>query len=74
MAAAPPISPKLRANIGGYSAESARYWFGSSARWGAFAGIMGLFLVSQVPIIKKSILQKTPVVGWYWKVEEDEKK
>ncbi|KAJ2519984.1 hypothetical protein H4217_002343 [Coemansia sp. RSA 1939] len=48
--------------------------FGSSARWGAFAGIMGLFLVSQVPIIKKSILQKTPVVGWYWKVEEDEKK
>ncbi|KAJ2514752.1 hypothetical protein GGI11_003980 [Coemansia sp. RSA 2049] len=39
-----------------------------------FAGIMGLFLVSQVPIIKKSILQKTPVVGWYWKVEEDEKK
>ncbi|KAJ2559042.1 hypothetical protein EV175_000522 [Coemansia sp. RSA 1933] len=67
MAATLPIRPKLRANIGGYSAETARY----CARWGAFAGIMGLFLVSQVPIMKKSILQKTPVIGWYWNVDEE---
>ncbi|KAJ1844616.1 hypothetical protein LPJ73_005113 [Coemansia sp. RSA 2703] len=66
----PPIRPKTRFNVSGYSAETARYWVGSSARWGAFAGIMGLFLVSQVPTIKQSILQKTPFVGWYWKVEE----
>ncbi|KAJ2156785.1 hypothetical protein GGF46_004948 [Coemansia sp. RSA 552] len=45
---------------------------GSSARWGAFAGIMGLFLVSQVPIMKQAVLQKTPLLGWYWKVEDAE--
>ncbi|KAJ1797961.1 hypothetical protein LPJ59_002812 [Coemansia sp. RSA 2399] len=73
MVATPPISPRLRANFRGYSAETARYWFGSSARWGAFAGITGLFVISQVPIIKQSILQKTPVIGWYWKVEEEQK-
>ncbi|KAJ2573504.1 hypothetical protein IW140_000146 [Coemansia sp. RSA 1813] len=70
MVANPPISPKLRANFSGYSAETARY----CARWGAFAGIMGLFLISQVPIIKKTVLQKTPAIGWYWKVEEEEEK
>ncbi|KAJ2703199.1 hypothetical protein FB645_004000 [Coemansia sp. IMI 203386] len=69
----PPISPKFRYNVSGYSAESVRRWVGSSARWGAFAGIMGLFLVSQVPIIKKSVLQNTPFLGWYWKVEEEAK-
>ncbi|KAJ1668786.1 hypothetical protein EV178_000049 [Coemansia sp. RSA 1646] len=74
MVANPPISPKLRANFSGYSAETARYWLGTSARWGAFAGIMGLFLISQVPIIKKTVLQKTPAIGWYWKVEEEEEK
>ncbi|KAI8319950.1 hypothetical protein GQ54DRAFT_335176 [Martensiomyces pterosporus] len=70
MARQAPISPKFRANFAGYSAETARYWFGSSARWGAFAGVTALFLVSQVPTIKSSILQKTPFLGWYWKVEE----
>ncbi|KAJ1997224.1 hypothetical protein GGI04_001842 [Coemansia thaxteri] len=73
MARAPPIQPRLRANIGGYSAETARYWIGSSARWGAFAGVAALFLLSQVPIIKQSVLQKTPVIGGYWKVEEAKK-
>lgn len=46
---------------------------GSSARWGAFAGLAGLFLVSQVPIMKQTFLQKTPFLGWYWKVEEEAK-
>ncbi|ORX70235.1 hypothetical protein DL89DRAFT_267460 [Linderina pennispora] len=68
-----PISPKFRANVAGYSAESARYWLGSSARWGAVTGLTALFILSQVPTIKSSILQKTPVLGWYWKVEEEAK-
>ncbi|KAJ2851309.1 hypothetical protein IWW36_001206 [Coemansia brasiliensis] len=70
MAYSPPIKPKFRPNFGGYSAETARYWIGSSTRWGAVAGITGLFVISQVPLIKQTILQKVPVLGWYWKVEE----
>ncbi|KAJ2454495.1 hypothetical protein EV183_001496 [Coemansia sp. RSA 2336] len=70
MAYSPPIKPKFRPNVGGYSAETARYWMASSTRWGAFAGLAGLFVISQVPLIKQSILQKTPALGWYWKVEE----
>ncbi|KAJ2804915.1 hypothetical protein H4R21_001457 [Coemansia helicoidea] len=73
MAHAPPIRPKLRANIAGYSAETLRYWNGTALRWGAFAGLTGLYLVSQVPIIKGTFLQKLPVIGWYWKVEEAKK-
>ncbi|KAJ1890998.1 hypothetical protein LPJ66_007173 [Kickxella alabastrina] len=69
----PPVSPKFRANVSGYSAESALRWVGTSARWGAFAGVAGIFLFSQVPIIKESILQKAPFLGWYWKVEEGKK-
>ncbi|KAJ2725425.1 hypothetical protein GGI07_001304 [Coemansia sp. Benny D115] len=69
----PPIRPKIRFNVGGYSAETARAWAGSGARWGAFAGLAALFLVSQVPIMKKEILQNTPVLGWYWKVDEPTK-
>ncbi|KAJ2304332.1 hypothetical protein IWW55_002478 [Coemansia sp. RSA 2706] len=70
MAYSPPIAPKFRANVSGYSAETARYWLGSSARWGAVAGLAGLFLVSQVPIIKQQVLQKMPFIGGYWKVED----
>ncbi|KAJ1823648.1 hypothetical protein LPJ60_001399 [Coemansia sp. RSA 2675] len=69
----PPIQPKFRVNLRGYSLETARYWMGSSARWGAFAGVAALFLFSQVPLMKQSLLQKTPVLGWYWKVEEIKK-
>ncbi|KAJ2059334.1 hypothetical protein GGH94_000321 [Coemansia aciculifera] len=69
----PPIQPKFRANIRGYSAETARYWVGTSTRWGAFAGVAALFLFSQVPLMKQSLLQKTPLLGWYWKVEEIKK-
>ncbi|KAJ2083535.1 hypothetical protein H4R24_000698 [Coemansia sp. RSA 988] len=73
MSYSPPIKPKFRTNVAGYSAETVRRWFGSSTRWGVFAGITGLFVISQVPIIKQSILQNTPFVGWYWKVEEEKK-
>ncbi|KAI9503189.1 hypothetical protein GGI25_001886 [Coemansia spiralis] len=73
MAVNPPISPKFRTNVAGYSAESVRRWVGSGTRWGAFAGIAALFVVSQVPIVKRSILQNAPVLGWYWKVEEEKK-
>ncbi|KAJ2713402.1 hypothetical protein H4R19_002267 [Coemansia spiralis] len=73
MALAPPIRPKFRANVGGYSAETLRYWLGTSTRWGAFAGVAGLFLVSQVPLVKENLLQKLPVIGGYWKVEEAKK-
>ncbi|KAJ2355127.1 hypothetical protein GGF43_002873 [Coemansia sp. RSA 2618] len=69
----PPIKPKFRPNVAGYSAETARYWMGSSMRWGAFAGLTGLFVLSQVPIIKSTLMQKTPLLGWYWKVEEESK-
>ncbi|KAJ2784313.1 hypothetical protein H4R18_001199 [Coemansia javaensis] len=69
----PPIKPRFRANIAGYSAETFRLWTGSATRWGAFAGVVGLFLVSQVPLVKRSLLQKTPLIGWYWKVEEEAK-
>ncbi|KAJ1858091.1 hypothetical protein GGH12_005052 [Coemansia sp. RSA 1822] len=70
MPISPPIKPKFRSNIGGYSAETARYWMGSSARWGAVAGLTGIFVLSQVPLLKEHILQKAPFLGWYWKVEE----
>ncbi|PIA17933.1 hypothetical protein COEREDRAFT_7113 [Coemansia reversa NRRL 1564] len=73
MTYSPPIKPKFRTNVAGYSAETVRRWMGSSTRWGAFAGLTGLFVLSQVPIIKQSILQKTPILGWYWKVEEEKK-
>ncbi|KAJ1733282.1 hypothetical protein LPJ61_001643 [Coemansia biformis] len=69
----PPIRPRFRPNIAGYSAESLRYWKGTAARWGIFAGVTGLFLVSQVPLVKVNFLQKLPAIGWYWKVDEEKK-
>ncbi|KAI9487088.1 MAG: ubiquinol-cytochrome-c reductase complex subunit-domain-containing protein [Benjaminiella poitrasii] len=40
------------------------------ATWGAAAGSAVLLLGSDVPIIKKDILSKIPVVGGYWAVAE----
>ncbi|GAB5593560.1 hypothetical protein Unana1_08460 [Umbelopsis nana] len=40
----------------------------SAAVWGAAAGVAVLLLGSDIPIIKRDILSKVPVVGGYWSV------
>ncbi|KAI8092244.1 ubiquinol-cytochrome-c reductase complex subunit-domain-containing protein [Gilbertella persicaria] len=40
------------------------------ATWGAAAGTAVVLLGSDVPLIKKDILSKIPVVGSYWAVPE----
>ncbi|KAG2183623.1 hypothetical protein INT43_006631 [Umbelopsis isabellina] len=41
----------------------------NAAVWGAAAGAAVLLLGSDIPIIKRDILSKVPVVGNYWAVE-----
>ncbi|KAI8355520.1 ubiquinol-cytochrome-c reductase complex subunit-domain-containing protein [Blakeslea trispora] len=41
------------------------------ATWGVAAGSAVLLLGSDVPLLKKDILSKIPVVGSYWAVPED---
>ncbi|KAH8549116.1 cytochrome b-c1 complex subunit 10 [Umbelopsis sp. PMI_123] len=41
----------------------------SAAVWGAAAGAAVLLLGSDIPIIKRDILSKFPVVGSYWAVD-----
>ena len=36
------------------------------ATWGAFAGVTVIFLVEPIPIVRRDILSKLPVVGSYW--------
>ncbi|KAI8087266.1 ubiquinol-cytochrome-c reductase complex subunit-domain-containing protein [Thamnidium elegans] len=40
------------------------------ATWGFAAGSAVLLLGSDIPLLKKDILSKIPVVGGYWAVEE----
>ncbi|KAI8371954.1 ubiquinol-cytochrome-c reductase complex subunit-domain-containing protein [Choanephora cucurbitarum] len=40
------------------------------ATWGVAAGSAVLLLGSDVPLLKKDILSKIPVVGSYWAVPE----
>ncbi|KAI7888287.1 ubiquinol-cytochrome-c reductase complex subunit-domain-containing protein [Mucor mucedo] len=42
------------------------------ATWGAAAGSAVLLLGSDIPLIKKDILSKIPVVGSYWAIAEPE--
>ncbi|PVU93482.1 hypothetical protein BB559_003265 [Furculomyces boomerangus] len=62
---------KPQFSVAGMTAERARFWVRSSAGWAGFAAVTVMLLVSQVPLVKKDILSKTPVIGDYWKVEEE---
>ncbi|CAO3639832.1 unnamed protein product [Cunninghamella echinulata] len=44
----------------------------SLALWGAGAGSALALLGSDVPLVKKDILSKVPIVGGYWAVEQPE--
>ncbi|CDH50985.1 hypothetical protein RO3G_13167 [Lichtheimia corymbifera JMRC:FSU:9682] len=43
----------------------------SLAIWGAAAGSAVMLLGSDVPLVKKDILSRIPVVGSYWAVPEE---
>ncbi|KAI8097712.1 ubiquinol-cytochrome-c reductase complex subunit-domain-containing protein [Halteromyces radiatus] len=44
----------------------------SLALWGAGAGTALALLGSDIPLVKKDVLSKIPVVGNYWAVAEEE--
>ncbi|OZJ06296.1 hypothetical protein BZG36_00680 [Bifiguratus adelaidae] len=45
----------------------------SLAGWGAAAGLGALYFLSGVPIVKRDILSKVPVIGEQFKVEMPKK-
>ncbi|KAJ1918890.1 hypothetical protein H4219_002340 [Mycoemilia scoparia] len=70
MAPQPHIVIKPQANFRAFSPEKVFLSARPAATWGVFAGITALFVLSNVPLVKKDVLSNIPFVGRYWKVEE----
>ncbi|RHZ80662.1 hypothetical protein Glove_134g195 [Diversispora epigaea] len=51
--------------------ERARAWAPSVILFGAAAGSVVLLIAERIPKVRREVLQKIPVVGNYWVLEEE---
>ncbi|KAI9229032.1 MAG: cytochrome b-c1 complex subunit 10 [Piptocephalis tieghemiana] len=59
-------------NFMGISLEKARLWAPSVVGFGALAGTAGLYFAEGIPIFRKDILSRIPLVGAYWRNQLEE--